>query len=147
MRPLATTALEMPDAGVLLLADRYSVCDDSSSCEKMRASGCRPDDLASRVDVELFDPAATRGVHVRDARLVGNDGGHGSDGLVSDSRPTVSSRMSSDRAAAASTGTRLCLASAPSGWLHAHHALDSWRAADGANGQAGRARAAPTGRP
>ena len=32
---------------------------------------------------------------------------------VSDCRPTVSSRMSSDRAAEASIGTRLCVASAP----------------------------------
>ena len=40
VRPLSTTTLEMPDAAVFFLADKYSVCDDSSSCEKMRASGC-----------------------------------------------------------------------------------------------------------
>jgi hypothetical protein len=39
VRPLATTTLVMPDASVAFLAARYSACDDSSSCEKMRASG------------------------------------------------------------------------------------------------------------
>jgi hypothetical protein len=39
VRPLAMTALEMPDAEVFRRAARYSVCDDSSSCEKMRARG------------------------------------------------------------------------------------------------------------
>ena len=39
VRPLATTALVIPDAAALLRAARYSVCEDSSSCEKMCASG------------------------------------------------------------------------------------------------------------
>lgn len=40
IRPPATTALEMPDAATAWRAARYSVCDDSSSCEKTRATGC-----------------------------------------------------------------------------------------------------------
>jgi homoserine acetyltransferase len=39
VRPLATTALVMPDAAAFRLAARYSVREDSSSCEKMWASG------------------------------------------------------------------------------------------------------------
>ena len=39
VRPLATTALVMPEAVVARRAARYSVCDESSSWEKTRASG------------------------------------------------------------------------------------------------------------
>ena len=39
VRPLAITALEIPEAAVFRRAARYSACDDSSSWEKMRASG------------------------------------------------------------------------------------------------------------
>ena len=39
VRPLATTTLVIPEAAVFFRAARYSVCDESSSCEKMRASG------------------------------------------------------------------------------------------------------------
>ena len=39
VRPLATTTLVIPEADVILRAARYSVWDERSSCEKMRASG------------------------------------------------------------------------------------------------------------
>jgi hypothetical protein len=39
VRPPATTTLVIPEADVVRRAARYSVCDESSSCEKMRSSG------------------------------------------------------------------------------------------------------------
>ena len=39
VRPLATTTLVIPEADVVFRAARYSVWDERSSCEKMRARG------------------------------------------------------------------------------------------------------------
>jgi hypothetical protein len=97
VRPLAITALLMPEADVFLLAERYSVCDESNSCEKMWARGCparttSPVVLTSRCSIQpdtrvcTWEIRDSSGATVATARTV----------CVSDSRPTVSSRMSSD---------------------------------------------------
>ena len=78
VRPLAITALAMPDAArvpsrgqVLGLGREQFLGEDAG--ERLT----RRDHLAGGVDVELFDPARHPRMHVRDARFIRHDGRDG----------------------------------------------------------------------
>jgi hypothetical protein len=96
VRPLAITALAMPAAAVFFRAARYSVCDESSSWEKMRASGCpartiSPVVLTSSCSTQPATLVCT--CEIRDSS--GTTVATARTDCVSDWRPTTSSRMPS----------------------------------------------------
>ena len=109
VRPPAITALAMPDAAVFVRAAKYSVCDESSSWEKMRARGWPAVTMAP---VVLTSSCSTHpATRVWTCEIVDSSGtivATARTDCVKDSRRTVSTRISRAWTVAAltSTGTR-----------------------------------------